>query len=35
LRGLTVQWLADPQSVDLRHATETAVALAGRAYAPG
>ncbi len=33
LRGLTVQWLVDPDGVDVSRATASAVALASRAYA--
>ena len=32
LRGVTLQWLADPDRVDLNRATESAAAMARRAY---
>jgi hypothetical protein len=33
LRGLTLQWLADPDGIDLSRTTESAVAMADRTYA--
>jgi len=33
LRGITLQWLTDPEGVDLAAATENAAAMAARAYA--
>lgn len=33
MRGVTLQWLADPDGVDLARATESAAAMTGRAYA--
>ena len=33
LRGITLQWLADPDGIDLSRATESAAAMADRTYA--